>query len=133
MWLVLTRGKSEEVVIGDVGSPIGFIRVIGVRGGKVRLAFSSGFSQVHRGEVASQIQRSRRQKSWEQRTKEGSTANVDVRTKDPDVGLLPARSETNNDQDTARSVCSLVLMAWGLTALAVIAVAAYVLYGLAFS
>lgn len=37
--LVISRREGESVIIGDVDSPIGSVRVAGVVGGKVRLAF----------------------------------------------------------------------------------------------
>lgn len=54
--LVITRRTTEEVVIGDPRDPLGIIRVVAVRGDRVRLAFI--FPQhiaVHRREVAEVI------------------------------------------------------------------------------
>lgn len=54
--LVITRREGEEVVIGDPSNPIGVVRVAGVKGDRVRLAFEFPREiQVHRREVADQI------------------------------------------------------------------------------
>lgn len=37
--LALTRRIDEEVVIGDPANPLGFVRIVGVSGDRVRLAF----------------------------------------------------------------------------------------------
>ena len=54
--LVITRREGEEVVIGDPSDPIGVVRVAGIKGDRVRLAFEFPRSiEVHRREVAEQI------------------------------------------------------------------------------
>lgn len=54
--LVITRREGEEVVIGDPSDPIGVVRVAGIKGDRVRLAFEFPRSiDVHRREVAEQI------------------------------------------------------------------------------
>jgi len=54
--LVITRREGEEVVIGDPRSPIGVVRVAGIKGDRVRLAFEFPREiAVHRREVADQI------------------------------------------------------------------------------
>jgi len=54
--LVITRREGEEVVIGDPRSPIGVVRIVGVRGDRVRLAFDFPRTiDVHRREIAQQI------------------------------------------------------------------------------
>ena len=54
--LVITRRESEEVVIGDPSNPIGVVRVAGIKGDRVRLAFEFPREvDVHRREVADQI------------------------------------------------------------------------------
>jgi len=54
--LVITRREGEEVVIGDPHKPIGIVRVAGIRGDRVRIAFEFPREiQVHRREVADQI------------------------------------------------------------------------------
>ena len=54
--LVITRREGEEVVIGDPSNPIGVVRVAGVKGDRVRLAFEFPREiDVHRREVADQI------------------------------------------------------------------------------
>ena len=54
--LVITRREGEEVVIGDPSNPIGVVRVAGVKGDRVRLAFEFPREiDVHRREVAEQI------------------------------------------------------------------------------
>ncbi len=54
--LVITRREGEEVVIGDPSNPIGKVRVAGVKGDRVRLAFEFPREiEVHRREVAEQI------------------------------------------------------------------------------
>ena len=54
--LVITRREGEEVVIGDPRSPLGVIRVVGLKGDRVRLAFDFPREvDVHRREVANQI------------------------------------------------------------------------------
>jgi len=54
--LVITRREGEEVVIGDPSDPIGIVRVAGIKGDRVRLAFEFPRSiEVHRREVAEQI------------------------------------------------------------------------------
>ncbi len=54
--LVITRREGEEVVIGDPSDPIGIVRVAGIKGDRVRLAFEFPRNiEVHRREVAEQI------------------------------------------------------------------------------
>lgn len=54
--LVITRREGEEVVVGDPSRPIGVIRVAGVKGDRVRLAFDFPREiDVHRREIADQI------------------------------------------------------------------------------
>ncbi len=54
--LVITRREGEEVVIGDPQNPIGVVRIAGVKGDRVRIAFEFPREvQVHRREVADQI------------------------------------------------------------------------------
>jgi len=54
--LVITRREGEEVVIGDPSNPIGVVRVAGIKGDRVRLAFEFPRAvEVHRREVADQI------------------------------------------------------------------------------
>ncbi|TVQ31933.1 MAG: carbon storage regulator [Phycisphaeraceae bacterium] len=54
--LVITRREGEEVVIGDPARPLGVVRVAGVKGDRVRLAFEFPREvDVHRREVADQI------------------------------------------------------------------------------
>lgn len=54
--LVITRREGEEVVIGDPSDPIGVVRIAGIKGDRVRLAFEFPRKiEVHRREVADQI------------------------------------------------------------------------------
>lgn len=54
--LVITRREGEEVVIGDPASPIGVIRIAGIKGDRVRVAMEFPREiAVHRREVADQI------------------------------------------------------------------------------
>jgi carbon storage regulator len=54
--LVITRREGEEVVVGDPSNPIGIVRVAGIKGDRVRLAFEFPRNiEVHRREVADQI------------------------------------------------------------------------------
>jgi carbon storage regulator len=54
--LVITRREGEEVVIGDPASPIGVIRIVNIKGDRVRVAFEFPRTvEVHRREVADQI------------------------------------------------------------------------------
>ena len=54
--LVITRREGEEVVIGDPRNPIGVVRIAGVKGDRVRIAFDFPREiAVHRREVANQI------------------------------------------------------------------------------
>ncbi len=54
--LVITRREGEEVVIGDPRNPVGVVRVAGIRGDRVRLAFDFPRDiDVHRREIADQI------------------------------------------------------------------------------
>lgn len=54
--LVITRREGEEVVIGDPRNPQGIVRIAGIKGDRVRIAFEFPREvQVHRREVADQI------------------------------------------------------------------------------
>ena len=54
--LVITRRDGEEVVIGDPASPIGVVRIVAIKGDRVRVAFDFPRTvEVHRREVADQI------------------------------------------------------------------------------
>lgn len=54
--LVITRREGEEVVIGDPHNPIGVVRIAGIKGDRVRIAFEFPQEiQVHRREVADKI------------------------------------------------------------------------------
>jgi carbon storage regulator len=54
--LVITRREGEEVVIGDPRNPMGVVRIAGIRGDRVRLAFDFPREvDVHRREIAAQI------------------------------------------------------------------------------
>lgn len=54
--LVITRREGEEVVIGDPSNPIGVVRIAGIRGDRVRIAFDFPREiDVHRREIAQQI------------------------------------------------------------------------------
>lgn len=54
--LVITRREGEEVVIGDPHNPVGVVRIAGVKGDRVRIAFEFPRTiAVHRREVANQI------------------------------------------------------------------------------
>jgi carbon storage regulator len=54
--LVITRREGEEVVIGDPASPIGVVRIVAIKGDRVRVAFDFPRTvEVHRREVADQI------------------------------------------------------------------------------
>ncbi len=54
--LVITRREGEEVVIGDPRNPVGVVRIAGIRGDRVRLAFDFPREvDVHRREIALQI------------------------------------------------------------------------------
>ncbi len=54
--LVITRREGEEVVIGDPESPLGVVRIAGIKGDRVRVAFEFPREvSVHRREVADQI------------------------------------------------------------------------------
>lgn len=54
--LVITRREGEEVVIGDPANPLGVVRVVGMKGDRVRLAFDFPREvDVHRREIADQI------------------------------------------------------------------------------
>lgn len=53
--LALTRRVGEEIVIGDPRSPEGIIRVVEIRGDKVRLSFDfPRHTQINRRELADQ-------------------------------------------------------------------------------
>lgn len=54
--LVITRREGEEVVIGDPRNPQGIVRIAGIKGDRVRIAFEFPRDvQVHRREVAQEI------------------------------------------------------------------------------
>ena len=54
--LVITRREGEEVVIGDPKNPTGVVRIVGIKGDRVRVAFEFPRDiQVHRREVADAI------------------------------------------------------------------------------
>ncbi len=54
--LVITRREAEEVVIGNPASPIGVVRIVAIKGDRVRIAFEFPRSvEVHRREVADEI------------------------------------------------------------------------------
>ncbi len=54
--LVITRREGEEVVIGDPSSPMGVVRIVAIKGDRVRVAFDFPRTvEVHRREVADQI------------------------------------------------------------------------------
>lgn len=60
--LVITRREGEEVVVGDPSHPLGVIRIAGVKGDRVRLAFDFPREvDVHRREIADQIAAEREQ------------------------------------------------------------------------
>jgi carbon storage regulator CsrA len=51
--LALTRRVGEEIVIGDPKNPLGTIRVVDIRGDKVRLSFDFHTdTQINRKELA---------------------------------------------------------------------------------
>ena len=53
--LALTRRIGEEVVIGDPRNPLGIIRVVDIRGDKVRLSFDfPRETSINRKEIAEQ-------------------------------------------------------------------------------
>lgn len=54
--LVITRREGEEVVIGDPASPMGVVRIVAIKGDRVRVAFDFPRAvEVHRREVADEI------------------------------------------------------------------------------
>jgi len=54
--LVVTRKEGEEVIIGDPRNPIGIVRIVSVRGERVRIGFDfDPDTPVHRKEVADNI------------------------------------------------------------------------------
>lgn len=54
--LVITRREGEEVVIGDPSSPMGVVRIVAIKGDRVRVAFDFPRTvEGHRREVADQI------------------------------------------------------------------------------
>lgn len=54
--LVITRREGEEVVIGDPKNPIGVVRIVSVKGERVRIAFEFPRNvEIHRREIADQI------------------------------------------------------------------------------
>ncbi len=53
--LALTRRAGEEIVVGDPRNPLGVIRVVDIRGDKVRLAFDfPRETPINRRELADQ-------------------------------------------------------------------------------
>ncbi len=53
--LALTRRVGEEIVIGDPAKPLGVIRVVNIRGDKVRLSFDfPKDTPINRRELADQ-------------------------------------------------------------------------------
>ena len=70
--LVITRRESEEIVVGDPKNPIGVVRIISIRGDRVRVAMDfPRHVQVHRREVANEI------------VKEVGYTRVDTKEHDP--------------------------------------------------
>lgn len=54
--LVLTRREGEDVIIGDPNNPIGRVRVVDIRGERVRIGFDFRSDiPVHRASVAADI------------------------------------------------------------------------------
>lgn len=54
--LVITRREGEEVIVGDPANPLGTVRIITIKGDRVRIAFTFPRDvEVHRREVAEQI------------------------------------------------------------------------------
>jgi carbon storage regulator CsrA len=54
--LVITRREGEEVVIGDPKNPTGIVRIAGVKGERVRIAFDFPRDiKINRREVAQQV------------------------------------------------------------------------------
>lgn len=54
--LIVQRREGEEVVIGDPANPLGTVKVVSVRGDRVKIAFVFPREvEVHRREVADQI------------------------------------------------------------------------------
>lgn len=54
--LVITRREGEEVVIGNPNEPLGVVRICGIKGDRVRVAFEFPREvDVHRREIADQI------------------------------------------------------------------------------
>jgi len=54
--LVITRREGEEVVVGDPANPYGIIRIVEIKGDRVRMAFDFPREiEIHRKEVAEQI------------------------------------------------------------------------------
>jgi carbon storage regulator CsrA len=54
--LVLTRQKGEEIIIGDPANPIGTIRIVDIRGDRIRVGLDFPKDiPVHRKEVADEI------------------------------------------------------------------------------
>ncbi len=54
--LVITRREGEEIVIGDPSNPIGTVRLVSIKGDRVRIGLEfSRDIQVHRKEVAEHI------------------------------------------------------------------------------
>lgn len=51
--LVLTRRIGEEIVIGDLKNPLETIRVVDIRGDRVRLSFNfNAATEINRKELA---------------------------------------------------------------------------------
>ena len=54
--LIVQRREGEEVVIGDPANPLGTVKVVSVRGDRVKIAFVFPREiEVNRREVAEQI------------------------------------------------------------------------------
>ncbi|MEI6023891.1 MAG: carbon storage regulator [Phycisphaerales bacterium] len=54
--LVITRREGEEVVIGDPAAPLGIVRIVSIKGDRVRIAFEFPREvKLFRRELADQI------------------------------------------------------------------------------
>lgn len=54
--LVVSRLRDEVVIVGDPANPIGRVRVVDIRGDKVRIGFDfPRHIPVHREEIAKEI------------------------------------------------------------------------------
>jgi len=54
--LIFTRREGQEAVIGDPANPLGTVKVMLIKGDRVRIAFQFPREiEVHRREVADQI------------------------------------------------------------------------------